>query len=202
LTTGRADARKNESRHQVPGSHCTVWRNQHVRPLFAFLLLAWLALPCAAQDGQPGWIADPKTSCRIWNSSPERGNSIRWSGECRDGLAHGQGTLEWFIDDSPSSRFEGEYRDGQLNGRGIYVFANGDRYEGEYADDMRSGRGTFIYADGTRYEGEWRNDFPHGQGTLKRSDGTVFSGSWTTGCFRQDGKEATVISSKRECGFQ
>jgi hypothetical protein len=110
--------------------------------------------------------------------------------------------LEWFIAGKPASRFEGDYRDGQLNGRGIYSFANGDRYEGEYADDMRSGRGMYVLADGTRYEGEWRNDMPHGQGTLTKPDGTAFSGNWERGCFRQGGQEATLISSKRDCGFE
>jgi hypothetical protein len=173
-----------------------------VRRLYVVLLMPWLALPCAAQDDQPGWIADPATKCRIWNSSPEPGNSIRWKGECREGLAHGHGTLEWFIGDQAASRFEGDYSEGRLHGQGVYSFANGDRYEGEYVDDMRSGRGVFALVDGTRYEGAWLNDRPHGQGTLTRPDGTAFTGTWTNGCFRQEQRQAVFISSTRDCGFE
>jgi hypothetical protein len=173
-----------------------------MRLSFVLIGVALLALPAAAQGGPPQWSADPKTGCRVWNSSPEPGDSISWTGGCRNGLAQGPGVLQWFMDGKPVSRFEGGYRDGLLDGKGVYTFANGARYEGEYADDLRHGRGTMIEPDGTRYEGEWRQGLPNGQGTLKEANGTLVSGTWTNGCLREGGRIATFMSTRKTCGFE
>lgn len=173
-----------------------------MRSSFAMMALVLLALPALAQNDQPRWIGDPKTGCRVWNSSPEPGDSISWSGGCRNGHAQGPGVLQWFTDGKPASRFEGDYRDGLLDGKGIYTFANGARYEGEYRDDLRHGRGVLIEPDGTRYDGEWRLGLPNGQGTFKEANGTPVSGTWTNGCLREGGRTATFVSSRKACGFE
>jgi len=68
------------------------------------------------------WIADQRTKCRVWNSSPKPPNeSVIWSGACENGLAQGRGTLEWFRDDKSVEVDQGEWRDGKRNGHGIYM---------------------------------------------------------------------------------
>ena len=47
---------------------------------------------CAAT---PGWIADNKTGCKVWNSNPQANESIEWTGGCVDGYADGYGILQW-----------------------------------------------------------------------------------------------------------
>lgn len=164
--------------------------------------LAALALPASAQTVQPRWIGDPTTGCRVWNSAPEPGDSISWSGDCRDGLAQGRGTLQWFKDGKPASRFDGQFRDGVLDGRGVYTFANGARYEGEYVEDLRHGWGVLTETDGSRYEGEWRHGLPNGSGSFRDVTGAVVSGTWTKGCLREGDRVATVLTTRRACGFE
>lgn len=173
-----------------------------MRSLFVVIGMVVFASPVSAQYSPPQWTADARTGCRVWNSSPEPGDSISWTGGCRNSLAQGQGVLQWFMDGKPGSRFEGEYRDGLLNGRGVYVFANGSRYDGEYADDLRSGRGVFTHPDGESYDGEWRDGLPSGPGRLKRADGTVVSGNWTNGCLRRGDQMATFLATRKDCGFE
>lgn len=173
-----------------------------MRSSIVTLWLVLLALPAAAQYAQPRWTADARTGCRVWNSAPEPGDSVSWTGGCRNGLAQGQGVLQWFMDGKPASRFEGDYRDGLLDGKGVYIFANGARYEGEYRDDLRHGRGLLIEPDGTSYDGEWRQGLPNGQGTLKEANGTLVSGTWTNGCLRDGNRLAAFMSSRKTCGFE
>lgn len=170
-----------------------------MRSLIAAIALVGVALPVSAQPSQPKWTADAKTGCRVWNSSPEPGDSVSWTGDCRNGLAQGQGTLQWFIHGKPASRFEGNYRDGLIDGTGVYTFANGARYEGEYRDDLRHGRGVLIEPDGAKYDGQWGLGLPNGQGTLTEANGTVASGIWTRGCLRQGDRIVTFLSDRKSC---
>lgn len=139
--------------------------------------LCLTGLPVFAQAGA-GWIADPKTGCRVWNATPGPNESISWSGKCQDQIAHGIGVLQWFKNDRPGDRYEGELRYGKPTGRGIMKTASGDRYEGEWQDGKAGG---------------W--------GRLDRS-GQTFSGQWTNGCFRENGRRAAMGASLDECGFK
>ncbi len=153
--------------------------------LLLLLVLGFGTLPAAAQTPQPGWIADATTGCRVWNLNPEPKETISWSGACLDGLAQGQGVLQWFKDGQANGRFEGEFLDGRRNGRGVFTWANGARYEGGYSDDKQTGRGTLTWAKGDRYNGEWRDNKPNGHGTLTTADGTKYAGIWRNGCYEK-----------------
>jgi hypothetical protein len=49
-----------------------------------------------ARSAEPSWIADSVSGCKVWNPNPQPNETIKWSGDCRDGKANGFGTLEWF----------------------------------------------------------------------------------------------------------
>ena len=49
----------------------------------------------AAPDEDSGWIAD-KRGCKVANPFPRPGESITWSGECKNGFAQGSGVLQWY----------------------------------------------------------------------------------------------------------
>lgn len=191
------------------------------RSLLIVLLVA--AAPAAAQT--PGWIADARTGCKVWNARPYPGDTIFWNGSCSNGLAQGPGVLQWLVNGEPTERYEGEFSGGMPNGHAVYTAPNGDRYEGEWRDDQKNGRGIFTWANGTRYdgywrdnnrngsgiatwangdryEGEWRNGRPDGMGTKTTSNGDVFSGTWTNGCFQKGDRTAWVTATKKECGFE
>jgi hypothetical protein len=198
----------------------------HKRPLPLIALMLLAAAPLSAQTLQPGWIADTKTGCRVWNTFPLPGESISWTGLCRNDLAQGRGVLQWFKGDKPTARYDGELRNGKMNGRGYYTWPDGDSYKGEYRDDLRNGRGVYTWASGNRYEGEWRDgaangwgvktwvggnryegewrdDKANGSGTYTSSgSGRAHFGVWTNGCFRQGDVWFTAGATARECGFE
>ncbi len=183
------------------------------------LLGALCALPCHAQkpdatpdnDDTPAtrapaaatgrWITDKTSHCRAWNPNPQPEESIRWIGECVDGLASGQGTVQWFEHGLLSEiaegnflkgkqegkgtlrfangfRYDGEFRENQFHGKGIMQFANGNRYEGEFADDGQNGKGVFLWKDGRRYEGDWVHGHRTGHGVMQWPDGRHYEGDF------------------------
>jgi hypothetical protein len=176
--------------------------------------ILWLWSVCAFAGGE--WIADAKTGCKVWNSNPEPGESISWSGSCSNGKATGSGTLQWDLNGKPGERYEGEYRDGQFNGQGTFIWANGNRYEGKWRESQFNGQGTFVWANGSRFEGEWRDGKKRGFGIQRfvRDDEAipqwkeVGKGQWVKekfvlqGFWEDDGKLVQECSSKAACEQQ
>lgn len=140
------------------------------------------ALPAA-------WMTDPKSGCKVWNAHPQPGETISWSGACKNGLAEGRGSVQWYRDGMPYERSDGEWRQGKQIGQGTQIWPNG-RYDGGFRDSEPEGKGTLVL-DGVRYQGAFHGGLPHGQGVLKSSDG-VFDGLWKQGCF-DDGKRRAAL---------
>jgi hypothetical protein len=163
--------------------------------------LMLVSVSAFGQTRQPGWIADARTGCRVWDSSPQPDEAVSWTGACRNGLAQGRGVLRWFQSGKPvalaksrwrggkmnghgaitlanGERFKGQWKNDERTGRGVYIYANGDRYEGQYQDDQKSGHGVYTYANGGRYVGEWRDGRRNGRGTEVRADGSRYDGLW------------------------
>lgn len=44
------------------------------------------------------WITDKDSGCKVWNPLPKPNETISYRGECKNGKAHGKGTLIWFQD--------------------------------------------------------------------------------------------------------
>ena len=171
----------------------------------ALLALSLVGLPAfagAQAPPKPGWATDAKTGCKAWNDSPKPGEQMTWSGGCVNGLAEGNGTLQWTVGGKMTSRYVGSYRAGKMNGRGVYSWASGNRYEGEFANDNFNGHGVMVWANGDRYDGLWKEDKANGQGTKTVADGRVYSGVWTNGCFRQGDRWATAGATAKDCGFE
>jgi len=114
-----------------------------IRGILVGAVLAGLAQPVwsqVASPGQPEWIADPRSGCRIWNAVQQVGDSITWSGDCANGLAQGHGILQWLESGKPFSRYEGDFKDGKMNGRGVFVQPDGTGYDGQSAPVAHMGR--------------------------------------------------------------
>jgi MORN repeat len=150
----------------------------------AFLVAG--AIAASAQSG--AWIADASVGCQVWNPHPQPNETIRWSGACANGFAHGRGAAQWFRNSLPFETDEGEWRSGRQTGYGTQVWPSG-RYDGELVDGEPNGRGVLILQS-VRYEGEFRNGKPNGAGTLSRGSDT-FRGTWTDGCFREGTRKAS-----------
>jgi len=79
----------------------------------------------------------------------------RYSGECRKGLAHGDGEA-WGID-----HYTGAFKKGLPHGRGTYEYVDGSVYEGMWSKGERHGAGklTFTYnGSDTIQDGLWTRD--------------------------------------------
>ncbi len=109
--------------------------------LLATALILCVSEPASAQSVQPGWIADSRTGCQVWNPGQASNQTVTWVGACTSGLAQGRGVLRWSEDGKANLTVEGEWRDGKQHGRGISTWADGHRYEGEFRDGMEHGRG-------------------------------------------------------------
>lgn len=170
------------------------------------LLALSLVLPSAIAGAQtapePKAFADPRTGCKVWDAAPADGESISWSGGCKDEFAEGDGALQWFENGKPTAHYEGAYRAGKMDGRGVYSLANGDRYEGEFKDDEFNGHGVYSWTNGERYEGAWVDGKPNGQGIKTEPGGKVFSGTWINGCFKEGRRRAVAYTTAKDCGFE
>jgi hypothetical protein len=165
-------------------------------------LVALSTISAAQTAAPPEWFTDAATGCKVWNETPGPGDSISWSGGCVNGLAQGQGTLQWFESGKPTSHYEGSYHAGKMDGHGVFTMANGDRYEGAFKDDEFNGYGIYTWASGERYDGMWADNKPNGQGIKTESNGEVFNGTWINGCFKHGDRRAVAYTTAKACQFE
>ena len=143
-------------------------------------------------------------NCAVWNLRPQPGETVEWSGGCKDGKIHGEGRLLWryFINNEwveetftgsvengmahgygvaefpYGKRYEGGWRKSRYHGQGVLVFANGDRYEGDFVDGSRTGRGIYTFAKGSRYEGDFVAGKRTGRGVYEFTNGNRYEGDF------------------------
>ena len=156
----------------------------------AFILCA----PAVALAGD--WIADAKTGCKVWNPQPSAGETVRWSGPCKDGFADGKGALDWLRGNSQYERDEGEWRAGRQTGEGAQTWPGG-RYKGQFLDSLPHGKGVLISGE-ARYDGAFLNGKPNGKGAMTNASGT-FDGTWADGCFNDGKRRAAFGVSVQSC---
>jgi hypothetical protein len=146
---------------------------------FSWVIAVCYAFPLLAQQTQPGWIADPKSGCRMWIAGPASDDVVFWSGACANGVAEGRGVLLWFKGGKPNVLYEGELRSGKRNGRG---------------DETTT--------EGYHYSGQWKDNKPDGLGTATMGDRT-YGGTWTSGCLEKhemgNSQIATWGTTVEEC---
>lgn len=64
--------------------------------------------------------------------------SDNYSGECKKGLAHGEGIA------TGKDQYNGHFKKGWPQGEGKYVWANGNQYDGEWQTGKQHGEGELI----------------------------------------------------------
>jgi len=150
----------------------------------------WLTLSTAlAQPLAGGFVADPKSGCKVWNPHPQPNETFNWSGGCVKGLAQGPGSLQWLNNGKPYEKDHGEWNEGRQFGRGTQDWGSG-RYDGDLVNGEPQGRGV-LTLQSARYDGEFRGGKPNGSGTVTNLEG-VFKGFWKNGC---------LVDEKRRIAF-
>ena len=116
---------------------------------------------------------------------------ISYTGELKNGVPHGRGTMIYERSDS----YYGNWKDGKRDGQGEMSYHNYrdynimDIYKGEWKDDKKEGTGTMKYKtkyyetlpDTFYYEGKWKNDNEHGMGIHRWEYGDYFKTTWEDG---------------------
>ena len=72
-------------------------------------------------------------------------NGDQYSGEWKNGVRHGAGTLT-----TEKGVYEGAFFNNKKHGFGILDLPNGDHFEGMFVDDMKEGEGVHFYFDKER----------------------------------------------------
>jgi len=144
--------------------------------LYIILLLIGAA-PTSAGE----WIVDHDTGCAVWNPSPQPGETIHWSGQCKAERASGYGTLRWWRNGIETQVARGYFNEGKLDGDGLWWWASGHQYQGEFSDGEFEGKGIFTWPSGARYSGEFLNNERHGLGHHQSSDGARYRGPYWQG---------------------
>lgn len=137
---------------------------------FLFLSASAIALPSRDEanryseyaDGESSdqtWLVDDRSGCGAYDYNAGPGDSIRWSGDCRDGRAEGEGTLTLFSHGRVIERLAGRFSEGSLEDGDVRIsWSDGSRYEGGQKDGAFEGYGVLVAADRKRYDGIWQDD--------------------------------------------
>jgi len=83
-------------------------------------------------------------------------------------------------------KYTGEWKDGLRHGKGENLFTNGDVYTGEWINGLRHGNGTCVFRNGDVYEGEWKNGLEDGEGmetfsSLDKDSLAIYKGHYKMG---------------------
>ena len=120
-----------------------------------------------------------------------------YTGECKNGKAHGHGKVSY---DDGVSNSEGEYKNGMRHGKSVTVWANGDRYQGEYRNSVQHGQGVSTWANGNSYTGDYRDGALTGKGTFVWASGERYAGYLEEGGFSGHGTHYNT-EGDRQVGY-
>ena len=139
--------------------------------------------------------------CKFIQSSYARGVTTLWTGPCKDGLADGEGKLEWRRSGKTVATYEGDMRRGQYHGLGYYArLDDNSQYEGHYVEGEREGFGIAVDPLGDRYDGNWKAGQKHGTGKMVYALGGSYDGEWQDGVFH--GKGTIIYAGGRHAEYQ
>lgn len=163
--------------------------------------LFFIGLLLIAPNAYANWILDENTACKIHNPNPQPNETATWTGDCKDGMASGNGTLQFFKNGQKSDtyigtmaqgkasgqgvanfsngdKYDGNWQNGKMHGKGIYTTAKGSVYKGDWKDGSMHGKGSYQFFNGNYYDGDWQNNSQHGYGIYRHKDGLVYEGEW------------------------
>lgn len=113
-----------------------------------------------------------------------------YTGQTRNGLYHGQGTLI----SADGTVYTGQWLDGQRSGYGEQTWDGGESwYRGQWEQDQRSGYGETSVRHGMRYRGQWRANRPNGFGIKLDAFGEEACGIWENGSLVKKKPKALVL---------
>ena len=101
---------------------------------FTFIALTFISLSIFGQETQGKFIADKQTGCKVWDPYYTTDASVTWTGNCKNKMAEGFGTLTWFVKGKQEAQYIGIMQKGIPNGKGKYIYADGFSQDGNFID--------------------------------------------------------------------
>lgn len=145
-------------------------------------------LPAAPAEAPRGLVADTRARCGIWAPDLQPGESLEWSGTCRNGAASGTGELLRRKGEAVISLTQGQFREGRLEGPATIALGGGTQVEAEFtAGEAKVGQ--IRFGDASTYRGEIRNALPHGRGVRTWPRGPDYDGQWVNGVRTGEGRQ-------------
>src|ERR1043166_208485 len=141
--------------------------------LAAALLNCGLLNASATDNSNAGqWLKDG--DCSLFsagaNPSVSPGDSVQWTGACRDGYAAGLGTAT-FTHDGQSQSFTAFFVHGVIpDGHVITRWGQGWSYDGETVGGRFNGPGILTTDSSDRFDGQWNDGKMNGFGVLLRAN--------------------------------
>ncbi len=127
----------------------------------------------ASSEGR--WLETTNhTGCYLWNLNPVGDETVNWRAECSNGLAQGDGWVNWYQRSSLNQIEETSLQGGRRNGSTVVRAADGTlEAEGPYMNGQRHGNWTYVYGDGSCGTSPFVKDELHGTWTVYREGGDV-----------------------------
>ena len=125
--------------------------------------------------------------CYFWTESFNQDSKVSWTGECKSGLAQGEGLLQWGSDPPPepgrpregrySRGQRGSFKNGKKHGRwveGSFDGMHGSKEEGAYVGGKRQGRWAENFGGRMIHEGAYVDGKRHGHWVKRDADGYIW----------------------------
>ena len=109
-------------------------------------------------------LAD-RSGCYLWNPNPRENVTVTWSGACSNGLAQGDGQVNWYQNDELIQIWETRLQEGHPDGPFVERYGDGALgAEGRHVNGKQNGTWTFYWGDGEvgREVGPYVNGERHG----------------------------------------
>lgn len=117
-----------------------------------------------------------KEKIQVISIKNQKGNTIHYLGEVKEGQANGGGVGIW----NTGSIYKGEWMNNKRHGKGLFEWSDGHKYDGEFVNDVREGEGTYFWSSGEKYVGSWKDGKRNGFGKLYDKDNNLqFEGQWS-----------------------
>ena len=133
-------------------------------------------------------MADPRSRCGVWVPDLQPGETIEWSGSCRNGLTNGNGEALRRNGDAVVSLTTARFVEGKPEGKATVALAGGAYLEAEFAAGVAA-TGTIRYGDASTYTGAIRNNQPNGRGSRSWPRGPEYDGNWVNGVRSGEGRQ-------------
>lgn len=171
---------------------------------FSMIIFCIFAYSSAFGEFKGEWLELKNKDCSYWREHPKNGESITWSGDCKNGKAHGYGELSISMYLKLDRTIIGNLAEGKLQGKATIKYAKGAILQAKFIDSKIHGKSIMKYpdgsiketehengnlirvlrytwADGAIYQGDWKDGKLHGKGIMKLPDGGTYEGDWHRG---------------------